>query len=296
MAGIVVLGQGWLGSAVVQAAESRYPVTAVDPPLHPVLRHRDRAAKDALRELVEAADATAVINACGLLNGTDEDLRDANATFPAWVCEALGGLGVRLVHVGSASEYGDPGTAGRIGEDTPARPVGAYASTKALGSEAVLRARSDGLEAVVARVFNLVGSPVPPVSPLHQWISDIRALPPGGGAVEVWWPSTTRDFVRLSDAAESLLDLAVSGTPPALVNLCSGTGLRFGDIVETLAARLGTPARVRSLDRPGIEAVVGDPSLLRRCTGRAPRMDLDTLARTALDGLAPTGGTGGANR
>jgi NDP-hexose 4-ketoreductase len=296
MAGVVVLGQGWLGSAVVRAAEGRCTVTAVDPPLDPVLRHRDRAAQDALRELVTAAKATAVINACGLLIGTDDDLRDANATFPEWVCETLGGLGVRLVHVGSASEYGDPGTTEPIGEDTPARPVGGYASTKALGSAAVLRARSDDLEAVVARLFNLVGSPVPPVSPLHQWITDIRALPPGGGDVEVWWPPTTRDFVRLSDAAETLLDLAVSGTAPALVNLCSGVGLRFGDIVEALAEHLGTPVRVRSLDRPGIEAVVGDPSLLRRCTGQAPRMDLGTLARTALADIAPTGGTRGANR
>ena len=65
-----------------------------------------------------------------------------------------------------------------------------------------------------------------------------------------------------------------------LVNVCTGVGLRFGDIVTALATRLGVRAEVRSLDRPGIECVVGDPSLLIELTGTAPTMTLERLART----------------
>src|SRR5690606_12011353 len=67
---------------------------------------------------------------------------------------------------------------------------------------------------------------------------------------------------------------------PPLVNVCTGTGLRFGDIVTALAAELDRTVQVRSLERPGIECVVGDPSLLVALTGSAPTMTVERLART----------------
>lgn len=295
MSRLVVLGEGWIGAAVARRARARMEVTAVDPPLDPVMAARDAAAGDALRELIVSSGATAVINACGLLGGEDGSLQDANAAFPTWVCEVIGDLPVRFVHIGSASEYGDPGSADPVAEDAPVRPTGVYATSKAAGTEAVLAARDRGFDAVVARVFNLVGHPVPAVSPLRQWLDDLQALPPGGGEVVVWWPPTTRDFVQLDDVADSLLDLAEPGERPGVVNVCSGVGLAYGDIVEALARRLGIDATVTSLDRPGIETVVGDPSLLRRLTGRAPAMDLDLLARCAVPDPV-TGGAGGTDR
>jgi NDP-hexose 4-ketoreductase len=279
---VIVLGQGWLGRTVVEAAAGRFDVSSIDPPLDPVMGARDGAAAGALRDMVTSTGATAVINACGLLRGDDAELKDANSDFPRWVCDTIGDLPVRFIHVGSASEYGDPGSADPVGEDAPVRAEGIYATTKAAGSRAVLEARDRGLDAMVARVFNLVGYPAPPSSPLHQWITDLRELPDGSGEVVVWWPPTTRDFIRIDDAATALLDLAVAGDRPSVVNVCSGVGLAYGDIVEALASRMGLDVRVASLDRPGIETVVGDASLLGTITGRAPRMDLDTLVRTAL--------------
>ena len=69
-----------------------------------------------------------------------------------------------------------------------------------------------------------------------------------------------------------------------MVNVCSGVGLAYGDIVLALADRLGIDARLQSLDRPGIEAVIGDPGLLRELTGSVPPMDLQLLASTAVPG------------
>src|SRR5690606_22133376 len=118
--------------------------------------------------LVTSTGASAVINACGLLGGEDGSLHDANVEFPTWVCDTLGDLPIRFVHIGSASEYGDPGSAAPVAEDAPLNPTGTYATSKAAGTAAVLAARDRGLDAVVARVFNIVGYPVPQVSPLHQ--------------------------------------------------------------------------------------------------------------------------------
>ena len=151
--------------------------------------------------------------------------------------------------------------------------------------------------ATVARVFNIVGYPVPAVSPVHQWLTALSALPAGGGSVEVWWPPTTRDFVMIEDVAAALVELATtSAAPPPLVNICSGTGLSFGGIVEALAHALGVPATIESLDRPGIEVVIGDPTLLRSTLGWVPQMSVEALAARATGSDSGSGGAPDASR
>lgn len=289
MSRLIVLGAGFLGTAISRAGERRLPTTVVDPPFDPVLQRRDATATAALRELVSTegrdGDDVVVINACGRVAGTPEELRDANVDFAVWLCDALVDTGARLVHVGSASELGDPGTSEAVTESQPMAPVGDYATTKAEGTRVVLDAAGAGLDAVVARVFNVVGSPVPPNSPMSGWLADLASLPAEGGVVEVWWPATTRDFVHVDDVATALIDLALvpagtAGRTVPLVNVCTGTGLTFGGIVAALAAELGVAVEVRSLERPGIECVVGDPSLLVELTGAAPSMTLERLAQT----------------
>ncbi len=295
MSRLIVLGAGFLGTAVAHVGSRRMPTTVIDPPFDATLQDRDGAATAALRTLVaehRASDGdVAVINACGRISGTREELLDANVQFVEWLLDALDGTGARLVHVGSASELGDPGTSMPVDESQPCAASGDYAESKAAGTQIALDAIADGLDAVVARVFNVVGYPVPASSPMSGWLAELRDLPEQGGTVEVWWPRTTRDFVHVDDVAAALVDLALvdpapdgqhPGALPPLVNVCTGTGLRFGDIVTALAAELGRPVQVRSLDRPGIECVVGDPTLLAELTGSAPTMSLERLARTVI--------------
>jgi nucleoside-diphosphate-sugar epimerase len=300
MSNVLVLGSGWVGSAVAAAARAHTAVDAVhvvDPPFDPLLAPRDAAATTHLRTLVADGAVSAVVNACGRVQGTDDELADANVHFVQWLCNALEDTSVRLVHVGSASEYGDPGSHSPVTESSPAAPVGPYASTKAAGTDVVLDVAQRGRDATVARVFNIVGHPIPAVSPIHQWLTDLAELGPGGGEVVVWWPPTTRDFVMIEDVARALVDLATSpGAPPPLVNVCSGVGLRFGDIVGALAVALGVPATVRSLDRPGIEAVVGDPTMLGATIGWVPTMSAAALAQRAVGATSPSGGAAGASR
>ncbi|HTN99990.1 MAG TPA: NAD(P)-dependent oxidoreductase [Microthrixaceae bacterium] len=301
---LLVLGSGWVGSAVSRAATGRIDSTTLDPPFEPALRLRDEAATRELQRIVESLGVTQIINACGMVRGTRDEIFDANLEFPRWICDALLGLAnrdVRLVHIGSASEYGDPGSAAPVTEHEPSRALGDYAESKAAGTQAVIDARAAGLNATVARLFNLVDSPIPAVSPIHAWVEDLRAIATrrsdtddldgtngstvtGDGSIEVWWPPTLRDFVTLDDAARALLDLVdVSDMDcPPVVNVCSGTGLAFGDIAAALAAGMGLEVEIHSLDRPGIEAVIGDPSALESVIGWKPEMSLDRLVAAVL--------------
>ncbi len=284
MTEILVLGGGWIGAAVAAEAARLGHSSSVDPPLDPILAPRDTRATDELRRLVDAGGTRVVINACGRVSGSAAELTDANHDFVVWLCDALADTGARLVHIASASEYGDPGTDRPIAESAPTPASGAYATSKLAGTHAVLDARNGGVDATAVRLFNVVDHPLPAVSPAHEWIEQLDALGPGGGEVEVWWPPTRRDFVHRADAALAIVELASSTALPPLVNLCSGVGLSYGELVEALAAARHLPVSVRSLERPGIESVIGDPTLLRSLIGWAPEMSANRFARCALGG------------
>lgn len=279
---VLVIGSGWVGSGAARAVTAQGGTVAViDIPTHPWLADRDTGSTAALRSELSTLGATAVINTAGLLRGSDDAMQAANVAFPTWLVGALGDADVRLVHIGSAAEYGDPGSAAPIPETAPCAPTAAYGITKHAGTRAVLAARDRGLDAVVGRGFNLVGEHLPPSSPLGQWLTDVAALPISGGMIEVWESATFRDFVLLEDLSAGLAALAMAPEVPDLVNLSSSTGLYYGEIVEALVRAAGKSAEIRSLDQGGIMAVVGDNSRLESIAGIDPQMSLQLVADRA---------------
>lgn len=282
MSGVVVLGNGFVGGAVVAALHERVEVAVLDLPTHPGLFDRTERSADLIRSAIASVDAAAVVNACGLLRGTSAELTSANESWPTWLVQSvLAGSGARFVHIGSASEYGDPGDDRPISEDRPVHPNGDYATSKAAGSLAVVAARRAGLDATVARVFNLVGPALSPTSPLHQFLTDVTALPPTGGEIELWWPDTVRDYVLLEDLGAAVAALALADVSEDIVNVCSGVGISFGRIAQAMAAAQNKPLRIRSLDRPGIATVIGDPTRLRDLTGITPTISAELIAQHA---------------
>ncbi len=99
----------------------------------------------------------AVVNCAGATRGEPADLVHGNVMAVANLVTALASAApeARLVHLGSAAEYGnaEPGTP--ITESAPPRPLGVYGVTKLAGTELVRAAA--GLDTVVLRVFNPVG-------------------------------------------------------------------------------------------------------------------------------------------
>jgi len=288
---VLVLGAGAVGSTIVDQAPGGVSVTMLSRSTNPELAEPGLAAAATIRNEIDRLGATAVINCVGLLRGDHDDMVAANTTWPRWLAaEVIPDTGARLVHLGSAAEYGDPGSASPIAESHPVDPRGSYGETKWAGSAAVLEAGRGGLDAVVARGFNFVGPRLPPSSPLHQFVADVTALGPAGGPVEVWWPDTVRDFILLTDLARAVLVLAGAPAVPDVVNVCSGTGISFAQVVEHLAVAQGKPVEIRSLHRPGIRTVIGDNRRLVSICGFAPAMSPQILvANAAIDG-APVPG------
>lgn len=271
------------GDAVVAALAAGFPrgcrIGALDPLGPDGAAMRGPWVAELLAE-IDRVGADVVVNAVGLTWGHGPHAAVANSDLPAALAsELLASGSARLLHLGSPAEYGDPGSSVPISEARAPSPDGAYGTSKWAGSRAVLDARGDGLAATVLRVFNPAGEPTDPSSPIHQFATELAALGPSGGEIELWWPDTVRDFVLWPDIGRAVGALAGLGSLPAVVNVCSGIGVRFGDIVTAMAARAGVDVVVRSSGRrPAIPAVVGDPALLRSLIGWSPHTSAETIA------------------
>ncbi|MEU0839790.1 NAD(P)-dependent oxidoreductase [Streptomyces sp. NPDC005962] len=203
---------------------------------------------DALRAL--APDA--VINCAGAVGGGAVALAGTNARGPAVLCDALAAAapGARLVHLGSAAEYG-AGEPGRpLGEAAPARPLGMYGATKLAGTLAVL---DSGLDAVVLRVFNPLGPGSPAASLPGRLAAELRLAmrDAADGAdgpdatVRVGDLSAHRDFVDVRDVARAAgLAATEPGELPRLLNIGGGMARPVREVAEGLVRESGFLGRI----------------------------------------------------
>lgn len=195
-----------------------------------------------LAALLADARPDAVVNCAGAVTGDGLTQTALNARGPAVLAAALhtaalhtGRPAARLVHLGSAAEYGPcpPGTS--LAEDAAARPGGLYGATKLAGTLAVTDAAARGQDAVVLRVFNPVGPGAPTASLAGRLAAELRRAGPDG-TVTVGDLSAHRDFVDARDVARATATvLTAAGPLPPVLNVASGTARPCRAVADGLA-------------------------------------------------------------
>lgn len=160
----------------------------------------------------------------------------AKCPAPAW-------SGQRLVHAGSAFEYG---AVASFDEASSAAPVSAYGRSKLLGTELLRREASlAGVAAVVARLFTVFG----PGEREGRLFPTLLAAAATDEPIAFSSGEQLRDFALVWDVAEALVDLALlpkevalAGQPPldtGIVNVASGRLHPVRAFIEAAAAALG---------------------------------------------------------
>jgi GDP-4-dehydro-6-deoxy-D-mannose reductase len=227
---------------------------------------------------------------------TDGDALDAvNVGGTRAVVDACVAAGVgRVLVVGSAEQYGtvDP-DALPVDEQTECRPLSPYGKSKVAAEAVALEAhRRHGLPVVCTRAFNHTGpgqSPAFLVPGLAARIAAAERVDPhevGADEIALGNGDPVRDFSDVRDVVRAYALLATQGEPGEVYNVCSGRGVRVGDVAARLVARARRPLRVvtatdlvRAVDVP---VLVGDPAKLQAATGWQPEHDLDDTLEAVL--------------
>ena len=117
---------------------------------------------------------------------------------------AAGWPGLRLIHAGSAAEYG--AVPGPVTEKTPENPVNLYGRTKLAGKWALRRAvEHSGVRAVTARLFTVYG----PGEHAHRLLPSLIEAAQAGRTLGLTAGEQQRDFTYVADVAEGLLRLEI---------------------------------------------------------------------------------------
>ncbi|WP_405939381.1 NAD(P)-dependent oxidoreductase [Streptomyces sp. NBC_00726] len=246
---ILVLGStGYLGAHVAErlgALKDAWVLTGGRSPAAGVRVDLATDSADRLAKTLASAAPDAVVNCAGATGGDPVTLAEANARGPAVLCEAmaLACPSARLVHFGSAAEYG-PGT-DRIptAESAATRPLGAYGATKLAGTVTV---SASALDALVLRVGNPVGPGAPPGGLPGRVVRLLREAGPDPAAVlRLGDLSAYRDFVDVRDVARAVERAVTAPGPlPRVLNIGGGGAVPVRELVHTLADIAGFAGRV----------------------------------------------------
>ncbi|GGO38901.1 hypothetical protein GCM10012286_14630 [Streptomyces lasiicapitis] len=254
-----------------------------------------------LAELFARAAPDAVVNCAGAVGGGAVTLAEVNARGPAALCEALRAAapGARLVHLGSAAEYGPCARGARTAEDAPARPLAPYGATKLAGTLAIT---TSGLDAVVLRVTNPVGPGAPTAGLPGRLTAELRraAEQSPHDTIRVGDLSSYRDFVDVRDVAEAVTLAITTPHPlPPILNIGSGQSVPARDLAHGLVRAAAFRGRIEeTLTGSGRSAAVpwqcADITAAARELGWQPAFTLtESLAALwTADGAAGKGAPG----
>jgi nucleoside-diphosphate-sugar epimerase len=287
LGGHLLRAAGASGHEVVTAGRSAVPASASH-------RRLDLAADGPARiaEVMTALAPDAVVNCAGATTGSPEVLAAANVTavhaLVTAMCQAQ--VPARLVQIGSAAEYGraEPGVP--VTESAPPRPASLYGVTKLAGTDLVGLGRTAGLDAVVLRVFNVVGAGAPEDGLPGRAAVQLRKAMAAGTDLRLGPLDGVRDFVDARDVAEAALAAAAAPVlPHPVINIASGQGVTSRTLIGELLAVSGYEGAVHE-DAPGSDRTAAlpwmqaDVSRARQDLGWQPSRDLRASVSALWEG------------
>jgi len=255
---LVLGGSGFIGAWTVRALCARgAAVTAVarDPARAAAaiasavrdvrVETADLERPGAVTRLIDEVAPSVVFNLAGY--GVDRSERDParmavlNAGVVDELCTrlaavpAVGWGGPRLVHAGSALEYGR--LSGPLHERVPVNPTTEYGRTKLEGTRLVqAHCLSSQLRAVVARLFTVYG----PGEHSDRLLPALMRAARSRVRLGLTTGRQRRSFTYVADVADGLLRLGTSSAGPGeIVNLATGRLTSVREFAETAADVLG---------------------------------------------------------
>lgn len=189
-----------------------------------------------------------------------------------------------FVLVSSSAVYGLGGR-GPLRESRASRPATFHGVAKVMSETLATRAAAGGLAVLRVRPFNIIGPGQRDTRVLPRFARQVADLETGRSRepVSTLGLGAVRDFLDVRDMVTALVTVAARADPGAVYNVCSGRGVRVGELLERLVALAGlTDVSIESRDDHGVDRSVGNPGRLREL-GWCPRHPMAATVREVLD-------------
>jgi GDP-4-dehydro-6-deoxy-D-mannose reductase len=188
--------------------------------------------------------------------------------------------------VGSAEQYGrHPANAMPLDENTPLRPITAYAASKCAQEVAALQIhRAHDLRVICVRSFNHSGAGQRPDFLLPALVRRAIELRDGDGnrrGLAIGNLSPIRDYLHVEDVARAYRLLVERGVPGEVYNVSSGRGVSVEQVAGAVLNHMSLHADLdvrEELVRPvDIPVLAGNSEKLSRATGWQPTRTLNDI-------------------
>jgi GDP-4-dehydro-6-deoxy-D-mannose reductase len=198
------------------------------------------------------------------------------------------GVSARVLIPGSSYVYRQSDHA--LSEDAEIGPASPYALGKL--AQEMLGARSvaeDRQQVFITRSFNHIGPRQDPSFAASAFARQIALIEKGGIApvIEVGNLDAMRDLTDVRDTVRAYQAIVERGRPGIPYNVCSGTAVRIGDLLNELVKLSRLPVEIRidpARYRPNdIPLLLGNPARLKKDTGWEPAIPLAQTLADLLD-------------
>lgn len=260
---LVVTGAGgYLGSYLLSAAvrRGRPTIGLVRAPVPWMEAERQRIAPVLSGSGLSIDGADAVVHLAApnetAFRSDPEAAREQTVEASRGVARACARAGVRrLLYVSTVHVYGSALQPGAfITEATRAVPVGDYGWSR-LRSEEVIQEEAEGVEVVIFRLTNGVGSPVSPL--VDRWTlvaNDLCRQAAEHGLMRLAQPAQWRDFIPLDAVASVILTASEAANQerlrPGIYNVSAGRSITILDLARLIADEASGMGIAASIDAP----------------------------------------------
>jgi GDP-4-dehydro-6-deoxy-D-mannose reductase len=236
--------------------------------------------------LIRDTRPAVLFHLAGLINSANlDDLYASNVATTQYLLDATltHAPACRVVVPGSAAEYGRvPPKELPISEERIPAPLVPYGLAKAWQSATTGYFAARGANAVVARLFNLVGIGTPTRLSVGAFAEQLRRIREGEEEplIVVGDLTPRRDFIDVADACAALLALAATPEAKGTYNVCRGSSVSMADVLDIMIRESGLNVQVavddaRLRHRGEIPDSVGNPARLHAATGWMPLIPLE---------------------
>jgi len=142
----------------------------------------------------------------------------------------------RIIIPSSAAEYGATAISKPLAESGLCRPLSYYGLSKLLQTRLSLMFAEQGLNIVIARMFNIAGCATPRNFSIGRFAYELAMIRKGRKkpALHTKNLDTRRDFIDINDACGYLALLAIYGKRGETYNICRGESYKIRHLLDKL--------------------------------------------------------------